>query len=67
MVVDEDTPVASMARDIAARVMDKAFDYLDGPVKTVTAPNVPVPFSAVLEAQYVPRSSEVLSAVHQLM
>jgi acetoin:2,6-dichlorophenolindophenol oxidoreductase subunit beta len=67
VVVDEDTPVASMARDIAARVMDKAFDYLDAPVKTVTAPNVPVPFSAVLEAQYVPRSSEVLSAVHQLM
>ena len=38
VVVDEDHPVASMARDIAAIVADKAFDWLDAPVKTVTAP-----------------------------
>ena len=56
IVVDEDTPTASMARDIAARMADKAFDWLDAPIKTVTAPDTPVPFAAVLEAHYVPRS-----------
>jgi pyruvate/2-oxoglutarate/acetoin dehydrogenase E1 component len=66
IVVDEDTPTASMARDIAARVADKGFDYLDAPVKTVTAPDTPVPFAAVLEAHYTPGPEQVISAVHSL-
>lgn len=66
VVVDEDTPTASMARDIAARVAEKAFDDLDAPVKTVTAPDTPVPFAAVLEAHYVPKPAQVLGAVHEL-
>jgi pyruvate/2-oxoglutarate/acetoin dehydrogenase E1 component len=67
IVIDEDTPVASMARDIAARVADQAFDYLDAPIKTVTAPNTPVPFAAVLEAQYVPTAEDVLAKVRELI
>ena len=66
VVVDEDTPVCSLARDIAARVADKAFDYLDGPIKTVTAADTPVPFAAVLEALYTPRPEQVVAAVHEL-
>jgi acetoin:2,6-dichlorophenolindophenol oxidoreductase subunit beta len=67
VVVDEDTPTASMARDIAARVADKGFDYLDAPIKTVTAPDTPVPFAAVLEAHYTPSAAQVISAVHSLL
>ncbi len=67
VVVDEDTPTASMARDIAARVAEQAFDWLDAPVKTVNAPETPVPFAAVLEAQYVPTAERVLDAVHELI
>jgi pyruvate dehydrogenase E1 component beta subunit len=66
VVVDEDTPTASMARDIAARVADKGFDNLDAPIKTVNAPDTPVPFAAVLEAHYVPRAPQVILAVHEL-
>ena len=66
VVVDEDTPVCSVARDIAARVADKGFDNLDAPIKTVTAPDTPVPFSAVLEAHYTPGPAQVISAVHEL-
>ena len=66
VVVDEDTPTASMAHDIAARVADKGFDNLDAPIKTVTAPDTPVPFSAVLEAHYTPGAAQVISAVHSL-
>jgi len=66
VVVDEDTPVCSAARDIAARVADKGFDNLDAPIKTVTAPDTPVPFSAVLEAHYTPGPAQVISAVHEL-
>ena len=65
VVVDEDTPVASMARDIAARVADKGFDYLDAPIKTVTSPDTPVPFSAALERHYVPTADWIVAAVRE--
>lgn len=67
VVVDEDTPTASMARDIAARVADKGFDWLDGPIKTVTAPEAPVPFAAVLEALYAPQAASVVAAVDEIL
>lgn len=67
VVVDEDTPTASMARDIAARVADKGFDWLDGPIRTVTAPEAPVPFAAVLEALYAPQAANVVAAVDELL
>lgn len=67
VVVDEDTPVASMARDIAARVAERGFDWLDAPVKTVNAPDTPVPFAAVLENLYVPRPEQVVAAVRELI
>jgi pyruvate/2-oxoglutarate/acetoin dehydrogenase E1 component len=67
VVVDEDTPTASMARDIAARVADKGFDWLDAPIKTVTAPDTPVPFAAVLENLYVPKPEQVLAAVREML
>jgi len=63
VIADEDTATCSMARDIAARMADKAFDYLDAPIKTVTAPDTPVPFAAVLEVLYTPRAEQVVDAV----
>lgn len=67
VVVDEDTATASMARDIAARVAEKVFDWLDAPVKTVTAPDTPVPFAAVLEKFYVPTFEKVITAARELL
>jgi acetoin:2,6-dichlorophenolindophenol oxidoreductase subunit beta len=67
VVVDEDTATASMARDIAARVAENVFDWLDAPVKTVTAPETPVPFAAVLEKLYVPTSGQVTNAARELL
>jgi pyruvate dehydrogenase E1 component beta subunit len=66
VVVDEDTPTASMARDVAARVADKGFDWLDAPIKTVTAADCPVPFAAVLENLYAPDADKVIAAVEEL-
>ena len=67
VVVDEDTPTASMARDIAARVAERAFDWLDAPIRTVNAPEAPVPFAAVLENLYVPRPAQVVAAARGLV
>ncbi len=67
VVVDEDTPTCSMARDIAARVADRGFDNLDAPIKTLTAPDAPVPFAAALEAYYVPQPADIVRVVNELI
>jgi pyruvate dehydrogenase E1 component beta subunit len=54
-----------MARDIAARVAEKGFDWLDAPIKTITAPDTPVPFAAVLENLYAPKPEDVVAAVRE--
>jgi pyruvate dehydrogenase E1 component beta subunit len=62
VVVDEDTPRCSVARDIAAIVADRAIDHLDGPVKTVNGANTPVPFSGALLAAFPPNVETVVAA-----
>ena len=66
VVVDEATPRCGIASDVAALCVDKGFDLLNGPVKRVTAPHAPVPFSAVLEDAYVPTAERVVAAVREL-
>ena len=45
--------------DIAAVVADKGFDFLNAPIKTVSAPHTPVPFSPTLEDHYLPNAAKV--------
>lgn len=62
IIVDEAYPRCSAATDIAAIVGDKAFDYLDAPIKRVTAPHAPVPFSPPLEKLYMPTPQKIIDA-----
>ena len=62
VVVDEDWPHCSVAGAIAALIADRAIDFLDGPIKTVTGAAAPVPYSGVLEAAYVPTPERVAAA-----
>jgi len=66
VVVDEATPHFSMASEVAALCVDRGFDFLNAPVKKVTAPHTPVPFSPVLEDAYRPSAQKVVAAVHEL-
>ena len=59
VVVDESHPRCNVARDIAAVVADKGFDFLNAPIKTVSAPHTPVPFSPTLEDHYLPNAAKV--------
>jgi pyruvate/2-oxoglutarate/acetoin dehydrogenase E1 component len=61
VVVDEDNPRCSAAADISAMVADKGFDTLDAPIKLVTAPHTPVPFSPPLEQFYVPSPDRIVA------
>ncbi len=63
VVVDESTPRSSVASDVAALCVDQGFDFLQTPVKRVTAPHCPVPFSRPLEQAYLPSPAKVIEAV----
>ncbi|HIV74298.1 MAG TPA: alpha-ketoacid dehydrogenase subunit beta [Pseudogracilibacillus sp.] len=67
ILIDESNPHNNTATDIASVVADKAFDYLDGPIKTVCAPNVPVPFATNLEQAYIPNADKVLRVAEELI
>jgi acetoin:2,6-dichlorophenolindophenol oxidoreductase subunit beta len=64
VVADEAPARCSISADIAALVVDRGFDLLRGPVKRVTAPHTPVPFSPVLEDAYLPSAERIAAAVH---
>lgn len=67
IIIDEANPHNNTATDIASVVADKAFDYLDGPIKCVCAPNTPVPFAANLEQLYLPNAAKVLDVAAELI
>jgi pyruvate dehydrogenase E1 component beta subunit len=66
VVIDEAPPRCGIASDVAALCVDAGFDFLNAPVKKVTAPHAPVPFSPVLEDAYVPSVERVTAAVREL-
>ena len=67
LVVDEDNPRCSAATDIAAMVADRGFDTLDAPIKRLTAPHTPVPFSPPLEQYYIPSAERVADAAREIV
>ncbi len=67
LVVDEAHLRCGAAAEIAAVIADKGFDNLDAPVKRLTAPDVPVPFSPPLEKFVLPDDKKIVSAVKELL
>ena len=67
VIVDEDTPRASMASEFAAIIADKAFDSLDSPVKRVTSPHAPVPYNRDLENAFMPQPEDIVGTVKNLL
>jgi acetoin:2,6-dichlorophenolindophenol oxidoreductase subunit beta len=63
--VDEANPRCSIAADISATVAQEAFDALKAPIRMVTAPHTPVPFSPALEDLYVPTVEAIAAAVRK--
>jgi pyruvate/2-oxoglutarate/acetoin dehydrogenase E1 component len=67
VVVDESHPRCSVAADISALICEQAFASLKAPIRMVTAPHTPVPFSPALEDLYVPSPASIEAAVRGLM
>ena len=63
VTVEEGWATAGIGAEIAAQVMDRAFDQLDAPVKRVSGADVPMPYAANLEALTLPRIEQIVDAV----
>ena len=65
-IVHEDTRTGGIAGELAAVICEEVFDYLDGPVLRVTAPDTPVPYSPPLEEFFLPKVSDVMNTARKL-
>jgi len=67
VTVEEGWPQSGIGAEIAARVQEEAFDWLDAPVLRVTGKDVPMPYAANLEKLALPSVAEVIAAAKAAM
>ena len=68
LVVQEDTQAYGIGAEIASSIADLAFEYLDGPVKRLSGPEVPpMPFSPRLENEFMLNEEKIQSAIKDLL
>jgi 2-oxoisovalerate dehydrogenase E1 component beta subunit len=67
LVVHEATLTGGIGGEIAARITEKAFESLDGPVVRLAAPDTPVPYSAPLEEAFLPNKDKILDKARWLI
>ena len=62
----ETSPPCPYAGELAAVSCDEAFEYLDGPIRRITAPDTPVPYSPPLEEFFLPKVSDIVRVAREL-
>ncbi len=67
VIVDEGCKTGGVGGEIAAMIVEEAFDYLDAPVARVGSLDLPVAFSPPLEAMYIPSQEKIIEAVKELL
>ena len=66
LIVHEDTRTGGLAGEITARINEKAFEFLDGPIMRVTAHDVPLPYAPTLEDFVLPQTDDIVKAARWL-
>jgi 2-oxoisovalerate dehydrogenase E1 component beta subunit len=66
LVLHEDTRTGGFGAEIAATIAEEAFEDLDAPVRRITAPDTPVPFSPPLEKAFIPQVEDVVAGLREL-
>jgi pyruvate/2-oxoglutarate/acetoin dehydrogenase E1 component len=67
VIVDEGSRTGGFTSEIAARIMDEAFDSLDAPIQRVAAEDAPIPYCRTLEAEAIPQERDIVAAVKRLL
>jgi 2-oxoisovalerate dehydrogenase E1 component beta subunit len=66
LVLTEEQQSGSVAGEVAARIAEHAFAWLDGPVTRLCCPDTPVPYSPTLEDAYLPNVDKLVAKVREL-
>jgi 2-oxoisovalerate dehydrogenase E1 component beta subunit len=66
ILLHEDVLTGGVGGEIAARIAERAFEHLDGPVLRIAAPDTPIPYSPPLEDAFLPNVSKVLEKARWL-
>ena len=66
IVLTEEQTTGSVAGEVAARIAQNAFEWLDGPVHRLCCPDTPVPYSPTLEEAYLPNVDKLVAKVREL-
>ena len=67
VIIEEDWPYCGLGAGISDRIMQKAFDELDAPIRRVTTKDAPIPYNRALEASMLPSVDRVVAMVRDVM
>jgi 2-oxoisovalerate dehydrogenase E1 component beta subunit len=67
LLLHEATRAGGIGAEVAAVLSERCFEYLDGPLVRVTAPDTPVPFAPTLEEFFLPNAEKVCKAARALV
>jgi pyruvate/2-oxoglutarate/acetoin dehydrogenase E1 component len=66
LIVHEDTLTGGIGAELAAILSEDLFEYLDGPITRVAAPDAPFPYAPPLEDAFLPNGDKILNAARKL-
>src|SRR4029079_18781086 len=66
VIAEESHPICGVGAESSAEIMERAFDYLDAPVKRVSGADVPMPYAKNLENLAIPDVNRIVAAVREV-
>ncbi len=66
IVLHEATKTGGPGGEVVARIAEKAFEFLDGPIVRIAPPDTPVPYSPPLEEAFLPQTRDIVAAARKL-
>lgn len=67
VVVEESLPTFNVGAEVAAQITNECFDWMDAPVKRVSAMDVPLPYSREIELAALPSPEKIIKAVKEIV
>jgi pyruvate dehydrogenase E1 component beta subunit len=67
VIVEEGWRSYGVGSEVAARIYEEAFDYVDAPIKRVAQKEVPLPYNRALEQMALPQVEDIITAVKEVM
>ncbi len=67
IIIHEDTLFSGFGAEIAARIADKCFQFLDAPVKRIAAKDAHIPYAPILENEVLPSRDEIFKGIKDLL